>query len=499
MSLNLSQIKNSVDVAKERISQWMHDFGIQSRSYQQEAIDWGLYKEHCVYDQGGTFVKTTPRGLIADEMGLGKTIVMLSICVGNPVGNTLIVVPSALLNQWKSLIKKWLGHDVLVFHGRNTKLTIGEIQERPMVLTTYGMMSTRNKKSSWKSPLWSIEWDRVIYDEAHHLRNQKSNKHLGALKIQALNQWYMTGTPIQNSDKDMVSLCKLMGIWEQIKANPTSATDILIPYVKLRTKVGVGIELEPAKISTVFVEEYESVEEKNLISSVHSCLSFSEITQENADDFIRYIEGDSILPMLIRARQSCIIPHMVTNYAKSLQNEGSIPNDVNIKKIHSHTKINMIVEKIKNEKKEYRRCILFCFYIEEMNHLNAVLTNKYGMDVKMLNGRTKHSDRKIIPTLSPDVLIVQIQSCCEGLNLQQFSTVIFTSPHWNPAVEDQAIARAHRIGQTQEVRVFKYITAGLGKGTKSLDMRCAEVQEIKRKKMRDFGERHEIVSGEMPE
>ena len=69
MSLNLSQIKNSVDVAKERISQWMHDFGIQSRSYQQEAIDWGLYKEHCVYDQGGTFVKTTPRGLIADEMG----------------------------------------------------------------------------------------------------------------------------------------------------------------------------------------------------------------------------------------------------------------------------------------------------------------------------------------------------------------------------------------------------------------------------------------------
>jgi len=66
-------------------------------------------------------------------------------------------------------------------------------------------------------------------------------------------------------------------------------------------------------------------------------------------------------------------------------------------------------------------------------------------------------------------------------------------------VEDQAIARAHRIGQTQEVRVFKYITAGLGKGTKSLDMRCAEVQEIKRKKMRDFGERHETICTNMPE
>lgn len=499
MSVDIFQIKNSVDTSKERIRKWMLDFGIQSREYQQEAINWGLYKEHGIYDQDGTWVKTSPRGLIADEMGLGKTIIMLSLCVGNPVENTLIVVPSALLNQWKSLIKKWLGHEVFVFHGRNSKLPVYKIQERPVVLTTYGMISTRNKKSSWESPLWDINWGRVIYDEAHHLRNQKSNKHLGALKIKATNQWYMTGTPIQNSDRDIVSLCKLMGIWEQIKSNPESATDILIPYVKLRTKVGVGIELEPVKISTVLVEEYESPEEKNLISSVHSCLSFSEITQENADEFIRYIEGDSMLPMLVRARQSCIIPHMVTNYAKSLQNIGSIPQNVNIKKIHSHTKINMIVEKIKNEKKEFRRCLVFCFYIEEMNHLRAVLINKYGMDVKMLNGRTKHSERKIIPTLNPDVLIVQIQSCCEGLNLQQFSTVIFTSPHWNPAVEDQAIARAHRIGQTQEVRVFKYITAGLGEGTKSLDMRCSEVQEIKRKKMRDFGERHETICTNMPE
>lgn len=499
MSLCTPQISISVEEAKERIQNWRETFGIQSRKYQQEAIEWGLYKEHSIYNENGTWVKTLPRGLIADEMGLGKTIVMLSLIVGNPVLNTLIVVPSALLNQWKSLIKKWIGCDVFVFHGKNSKTPPRELEEEFIVLTTYGMVSTRNKKSNWKSSLWGINWGRVIYDEAHHLRNQKSNKHLGALKVKAERQWYMSGTPIQNSERDLVSLCKLMGIWEKIKANPKYATDILTPYVKLRTKVGVGIELEPANISTVLVEDYESPEEKSLISSVHSCLSFSEITQENADDFIRYIEGDSMLPMLVRARQSCIMPHMVSNYAKSLQSNGNIPDDVKIKKIHTHTKINLIVENIKKEKKEYRRCLVFCFYIEEMNYLKAVLVNKYGMDVKMLNGRTKHKDRKTIPTLNPDVLIVQIQSCCEGLNLQQFSTVIFTSPHWNPAVEDQAIARAHRIGQTQEVRVFKYITAGLGKGTKSLDMRCAEVQDIKRKKMRDFGEKHECISTNMPE
>ena len=109
----------------------------------------------------------------------------------------------------------------------------------------------------------------------------------------------------------------------------------------------------------------------------------------------------------------------------------------------------------------------------------------------MLNGNTTAKDRKIIPTLSPDVLMVQIQSCCEGLNLQQFSTVFFTSPHWNPAVEDQAIARAHRIGQKKQVKVYKYITAGLGaggldSGTLSLDQYCINVQEKKREAMKQF-------------
>ena len=99
----------------------------------------------------------------------------------------------------------------------------------------------------------------------------------------------------------------------------------------------------------------------------------------------------------------------------------------------------------------------------------------------MLNGKTSVKQRRIIPKMSPDALLVQVQSCCEGLNLQQFSTVIFTSPHWNPAVEDRPmIARAHRIGQQKPVKVFRYICGGLGKTTVTLDQYCMAVQDAKR-------------------
>ena len=108
------------------------------------------------------------------------------------------------------------------------------------------------------------------------------------------------------------------------------------------------------------------------------------------------------------------------------------------------------------------------------------------MSVEMLNGKTTPKQRLVIPKLTPDVLIVQIQSCCEGLNLQQFSCVVFTSPHWNPAVEDQAIARAHRLGQKKPVKVYRFICDGIGDGAISLDRHCMTIQDLKREKMDQF-------------
>ena len=472
------------------VKKWMKEFGIHEKSYQQEAMRWAITKENGFYKtKDGSYKPTKKSGLIADEMGLGKTIMMLGLWTGNFKRNTLIVVPSALLNQWNDLIYKWLGTRALVFHGHSSKKSIEEIKEAYIVLTTYGMISTR--KTSWASPLWQINWNRVIYDEAHHLRNEKSNKHRGAAKIISDSKWFMTGTPIQNSEKDLRSLCKLMGIWKEMEEYPEKACEILRPYVMMRSKKDVGIKLKPYEETVINIDKYDSEGERQLLREIHSKLGFTNVTVENVNEVMRFMSGESPLPMLTRARQSCVLPGMITKHIDNQINLGMIPSNVNNFKSSTNTKMRLITEQIEKEKKAGNRCLIFCHYVQEMNTMANILRNKYKLNIETLNGQTSAKDRKIIPTLSPDVLMVQIQSCCEGLNLQQFSTVFFTSPHWNPAVEDQAIARAHRIGQTKQVKVYKYIVAGLGvngdnNGTLSLDQYCMNIQDKKREAMRQF-------------
>jgi hypothetical protein len=105
---------------------------------------------------------------------------------------------------------------------------------------------------------------------------------------------------------------------------------------------------------------------------------------------------------------------------------------------------------------------VFCHFRAEIDYLQERLTTAFpSLVVRYLDGRTKESERRQIlaPDADIDVLILQIQTCCEGLNLQQFSEVYFVSPDWNPSVEDQAIARCHRFGQTEPVIVFRFVMA----------------------------------------
>jgi hypothetical protein len=105
---------------------------------------------------------------------------------------------------------------------------------------------------------------------------------------------------------------------------------------------------------------------------------------------------------------------------------------------------------------------VFCHFRAEIDYIQARLTTAFpSLVVRYLDGRTRENERRVIlaPDAGVDVLILQIQTCCEGLNLQQFSEVYFVSPDWNPSVEDQAVARCHRFGQTEPVVVFRFVMA----------------------------------------
>ena len=472
---------------------WCSLVGLDEKPHQTSGFDWCSKREKSQDLRGG---------VICDEMGLGKTILMLGCIVTHRCAHTLIVVPPALLNQWKMCIKKFLfNHEVFVWHGAAAKkTTLEELKQKPIVLTTYGMISMR-KKVGYKSKLWMVHWDRLIYDEAHHLRNYKTSTCKGAFQLTSNIKWLVTGTPIQNKTSDLRVLFALLG---KVVRGEEEMMECIRKYVLRRTKESVGIKIPEVSTENILVP-WESKLEKNLAASIHSALTFSDVTLENVNEIMDYLDYESPLPMYVRARQVCIHPNLLVNVIRKMKRQGVIPASFKLAKIPTASKINAVVEKIKSQPKSLRK-IIFCHYRGEIDELSQRL-KKEGYTVALMDGRSKKRDRmaacqttvseeflkfsglssvseNINSFLAPDCLIAQINSASEGLNLQHFSQVYFTSPHWNPAVEDQAIARAHRIGQKLAVQVFRFQMAPFKANTYTLDNYCMLVQETKRDLMK---------------
>jgi hypothetical protein len=172
--------------------------------------------------------------------------------------------------------------------------------------------------------------------------------------------------------------------------------------------------------------------------------------------------------------------------------------------ISRHSKLDRVVATMVAEK-AVGKSIVFCHYRREMLQLRDMLLRGGGVenedDIAIIDGTVGARDRVRIFAAAPTVLILQIRTCSEGLNLQNYSNVYFVSPHWNPCVEDQAIARCYRMGQTSQVRVFRFymtdfvaerseaeISGGAveAESISTLDHKCEEIQEKKRVLCNEF-------------
>ena len=475
----------------DRYEDWLKTAGLDVKKHQIQGMDFCIQREATKKPYG------VKGGIICDEMGLGKTILMLGCIAVKPTGNkglsqNLIVVPPALLTQWSKIVKKFMGFSPLIYHGYGTKhITDQDIEESPIVLTTYGMISQRKHGAGRR--LWKTKWLRLIMDEAHHIRNMKTGAFKGAMKIKADIKWLVTGTPVQNAYSDFCALCSVLGLKSAFYANPDKVKTIVKHHVLRRTKIQVGINLPPLNDSYVEVE-WESKEERKLAQQIHSMASFSNVTLENVDQVIRSLTNHP-LPMLTRARQVCTFPHLVGKAINRLKKIGLVDQKTKIGDVKTASKAKAVVKHVLKRIDNNRRKIIFCHYRGEIDLIAAML-RKNGVNVGTLDGRTKKKDRvKILEFREdgsvPDVIAVQIQTACEGLNLQHFQEIYFTSPHWNPAIEDQAIARAHRIGQNDHVDVFRFVMKDFNictcgdanckkKAEITLDSYCRMVQEKKR-------------------
>lgn len=422
---------------------------LDTQSHQTAGVEWCVGIETTGIMMGNRHISS---GILADEMGLGKTIQMIGLMLTNFKLNTLIVLPRALLEQWESVIVTTLGHTPLVYHGAEaSRVSLQELSSAPIVLTTYGMLSKGLL-------LCEMTWDRIIFDEAHHLRNRKTRCHLAAVHIRASHKWLVTGTPIQNNITDFYGLCAVLGISQPFYINRRNMASIVERLILKRTKADAGIVLPTMKRTNVLVK-WETEEEKQIAEDIHSTLSFSKITG-SGDGGLHYFA------VLQQARQSCIDMRLVD---ESLLEE-------------YQSKINKVVEIIVERKDNGAAKLIFCHYRAEIDKIKILLAGA-GMAVGSFDGRTTQSERRdIIGKVDLDALVLQINTGCEGLNLQYFSEVYFVAPHWNPAVEDQAVARSYRIGQEKPVSVFSFRMESF-EDSQTMDGYVKRVQRVKRDEM----------------
>lgn len=568
-----------------KFDEYIQKSGLEPKTYQREGVEFCLRREETKNPILG--------GIIADEMGLGKTIVMMGLIVANLAmyRRTLIVVPVALIAQWVAQIKKTIidtgvkpDLNVVVYHGSTGKRRVVLSNDdsssvwchRPpkrggrgggggsgaidIVITTYGCVameepvvvrrkgvpgagagagaSASASASAVKTlSLLTFRANRVIFDEAHHLRNKSSRVFKGAMRVvgdvahgdRSSSVWIVTGTPIQNKISDLKSLCYILGFKVSELITEEKQKFIRDNYVLRRTKVSVGMVAGAAGAEADAGDDAASMmtycmpasSSFRLQSLAHYRTNVPWTSQNELDLSLEIHqkakntkERAERLKLYTQMRQMCVWPALLrrAGNASGASHDDSYGLSIDEFRVavSKQSKMDRVVATMTAEAMsaldgERRKSIVFCHYRREMTQLRDMLLMHDGgggggyeeNDVAIIDGSVGSRQRAHIFASAPQVLILQIRTCSEGLNLQEYSDVYFISPHWNPCVEDQAIARCYRMGQTSQVRVFRFYMAdfvgefdavipGESECISTLDHRCEEIQEKKRVLCNEF-------------
>lgn len=470
----------------DMFKKYLDKTNMEHKEYQYDGVRWCLKNE--MREDPPCNVRG---GFIADEMGLGKTIMMIGLMYSNFVSRTLVIVPPILIDQWFVQIYKTTGHKALIYHGDDKKtITIEELSAARIVISTYGAITlTKTQiKNEAVTMLHKIQWGRVVFDEAHHLRNSKTTRYIGARLLPAKIRWLVSGTPVQNKKQDFYSLCALIRLPASFYTETDNLRLLARSFILKRTKKQVGIQITDIHVDKNVVD-WSSEKEMALSEELHSALAFSRVNPEKGinKQIVSSFRKSGTLALMLRAKQSCIYPKLMAKQLDKMLKLGFIGDYSSYKEAFDHSsKLDAVINTILQRKDNGSGKLIFCHFREEIDEIATRLRNGGMTKVATFDGRTSNAKRFDILNEKNDALILQIQTGCEGLNLQaNYSEIYFISPHWNPAIEDQAIARCHRIGQTKPVYVLRFemcsfISEQQEISTKTIDKYVNDVQEGKR-------------------
>ena len=473
----------ALDNCMNRFSKFITNANLEYKSYQYDGVKWCISKEITTNPMFGV-----RGGLIADEMGLGKTILMIATIVSNPVGPSLIVLPVALLEQWSDQLFKTTGTKPYVYHGTNKKkCSMDLLSNQTCVLTTYNAVAIK-KKQGETNILHDMIWGRIVFDEAHHLRNKTTAIFTGASALKGMYRWLITGTPVQNKKRDFYHLCEILCIPASVYKTKDGLINIRNSMVLRRTKKQIGL-LIPDVVETVMYVRWESEREKCLARDIHTSLNLynrtiNQTEEETEEGGGKVAQVNNVLTQMCRAKQSCI-GLLTEAHLHKLREEGVLSRPVSeYQEViqDNFSKINAVVKTVLASKDNGCGKIIFTNYHRESDIIQRRLHEGGMTNTAIYDGRLLQSKKKQALCEKHDALIIQIQTGCEGINLQaNYSEIYFVTPHWNPYVEDQAIARCHRMGQTKVVNVYRFEMENLKNDEHiTMDNYVNTVQEKKR-------------------
>ncbi len=418
--------------------------------------------------------------LLADDMGLGKTIQTLTFLEilrsQNELGRVLIVVPSSLIFNWQQEIEKFTPDlPTIIFNGKNADVLSKKVGsgDQMLVITTYGLLMEHNEF------LTQYKWRVAIFDEAQNLKNLTTKRTSAARALTAQFKICLTGTPMENHYGEFYSLVDLLvpgslGPLSDFRRKFVN-TDMITfeemrdlklkikPLLLRRNKKEILSELpekQETKISIAFEEKQKEIYRDIALSYNARVKEAIESVDSNGQASVQL----QMLTALLRLRQACSDP-------------AALPN---VKYPYVPPKLSTLLESVSEIVQSGESALVFTQFLQTLEH-TAQIMREAKIPVYILHGAVPTKQRqKILADFNANpagaVLIMTLKTGGVGLNLTKASYVFHLEPWWNPAVENQASDRAHRLGQTKAVQVFKYIMH------ESLEEKIEQLKDRKGKK-----------------
>lgn len=433
---------STVEAALRRRSRPRAALRAELRPYQRAGVAW----MDAASVRGG--------GILADEMGLGKTVQAIALFTLRSGAPHLVVCPTSLVSNWIREIGKFAPDlEVIVHHGTGRARDLTGTAPGSVVVTSYPTL--RNDAEI----LTRIDWDTVVLDEAQQIKNSDTGQSRVARRLNAQLRIAMTGTPVENRLDELWSLMafavpSVLGTRSRFRARFVTAIEqkrseaaagrlreLVGPHILRRRKVDVAPELPPKVENSVIcslTREQERLYRGQLDSSLR-------------DGFGTGIgRRGRVLTLLTRLKQICNHPELVERSGEALGGRSG--------------KLDRLTEMLAEITDDQQAALVFTQYRQTgallAEHLDDEIT---GCTVPFLHGglSTDARDSMVDAFQSgdgPPILILSLRAAGFGLNLTRASHVVHFDRWWNPAVENQASDRAHRIGQSRIVTVHTLIT-----------------------------------------